>query len=121
MAARKEMSQIMAKQRVDRAIRHNIPAAADRAFSPGDEVLVRREKIHANRIGEWLGPFLVDGVDAERKLVYVRDVAVGPAKPFNVAQVKRYYTPDKAAGTCFSVTSSLHWMNLNPPEKPRFT
>lgn len=67
---------------------------ADRRFDPGDKIFLRREKILSRRIGEWLGPFEVSVVDYDKKLVYVRDDANIPAKPFNVSQVKSYLTGD---------------------------
>lgn len=47
-----------------------------------------------NRIGEWLGPFVVDNYVAEKKLVYVRHDKDNSIKPFNIAQVKRYLLPE---------------------------
>lgn len=109
IAARKEMAQIMAKQRVQRGLRHNVPAATDRAFAPGDKVLVWRENIIANRIGEWMGPFIVEAVDVGKKLVYVRDAKVGPAKPYNLAQVKPFIPPEYAAKLLFAdVKEAFH-------------
>ena len=88
-AARTEIQRIMAKMRVARGLRHSVPLAANRAYDPGDQVLVWREKIVNHRIGEWLGPFTVLGMDASKKLVYIQDVKAGAAHLFNVAQVKR--------------------------------
>ena len=33
-----------------------MPPSTDRSYQPGDKVLVRREKVIENRIGEWTGP-----------------------------------------------------------------
>ena len=96
-AARKEMSAQMAKVKLKRAMHHAVPPACDRSYEPGDEVLVWRERIVGNRIGEWLGPLKVDGVNYAKKLVYVRDVDIGPPRPFNVVQVKPYYSPELLA------------------------
>ena len=93
-AARKEMEQIMARMRVQRALKHATPISADRAFEVGSEVLVWRENTVDNRIGEFVGPFKVLGTDYERRLVYVQDCKIGPARPFNIAQVKTYRTSD---------------------------
>lgn len=97
--ARKEMERHMAKMRVDRALRHAVPPAADVSFSSNDKVLVWRERIVGGRIGEWIGPFPVATWDPARKLVYIRDVKVGPPRPFNLAQVKKYLEPEAAAYT----------------------
>ena len=53
-----------------------------------------------HRIGGWLGPFEVIATDEDKKLVYVRDAKIGAARPFNIAQVKRYLSPDVVAH-CF--------------------
>ena len=97
LCVRKEMERIMAEMRIRRALKHKIPAAADTSYQPGDKVLVWSEKIVESRIVEWLGPFEVLASDEEKKLVYVKDVKTGAARPFNVSQVKRYLTPDMVA------------------------
>lgn len=97
--ARQEMEQHMARVRTDRALRHAVPPAADQNFQQGDKVLVWREKIVNNRIGEWLGPFEVEGWDIEKKIVFVKDVRTGPSRPFNIAQVRKYLQPEIIAHT----------------------
>lgn len=92
--ARKNMSEKMAELKVKRALHHAVPPACDRSYQPGDKVLVWREELVANRIGEWVGPFEIEFVEYDKKLVFIRDVKIGPARPFNVAQVKPYYTPE---------------------------
>ena len=66
------MASQMAKARVSRALKNTTPTAADDVFTPGDQVLVWRENVVNNRIGEWLGPFVVDNFEADKKLVYIR-------------------------------------------------
>ncbi len=73
LIARQEMAQIMAKMRVSRGLRHAVPPSADISFSPGYHVLVWRENQVNNRIGEWVGPFTVQSLDPDKKLVHVRD------------------------------------------------
>lgn len=80
----------MAKVRIDRALHHAVPPAADVTYERNDEVLIWREKLLSNRIGEWVGPYPVDDWDPEKELVFVRDSPVGPCRPFNLAQVKKY-------------------------------
>jgi len=92
----------MAKLRVKRALQLKVPPSADAVYQPGDKVLVWREKIVLNRIGEWLGPFTVILADRQRKLVYVQDCEIGPARPFGYAQVKAYISPHESAQTFFS-------------------
>ncbi len=81
----------MANMRVARALKHAVPPAADQWFQPGDEVLIRREKVMNDRIGEYLDPSRVLGMDARKKMVYVQDVEIGNAPPFTTTQVKRYF------------------------------
>ena len=87
----------MAKALISRAMRHAVPSAADKRYDPGDKVLVWREKVNSNRIGERVWPFDVVDSDEERKLGFVRDVKIGAARPFNVATVKHYLTPEVLA------------------------
>ena len=101
-AARKEMERHMASGRLKRALKHKVPSPADMPFDVDDKVLVWREKIVNNRIGEWVGPFTVESFDPRRKVVHVRDVTVGPAKPFRFAQVKRYLSPAETSQSFFT-------------------
>lgn len=80
-----------------RALRHAVPPSCDRSYQPGDKALVWREKQIKNRIDEWLGPFEVEGVDYQRKLVFFRDQTHNPDRLFNVAQVKPYLAPERLA------------------------
>ena len=96
-AARKEMETQVAKARIKRALQYRVPPATDVVYQPGDLVLVWRENLIQNRIGEWVGPHVVTGYESEHKLVFVRDVKIGAARPFNVAQVKRYHHPEELA------------------------
>ena len=51
-AARTEIQRIMAKMRVVRGLRNSVPLTENRTYDPGDQVLVRLEKIVNHRIGE---------------------------------------------------------------------
>lgn len=97
--ARKEMKNYMAKLQAGRALRHAIQVAADVAYERNYEVLIWREKQINNRIGRWKGPYIVEDWDPGKKLAYVRDSSVGPCRPFNLAQVKKYLCPDVSAQT----------------------
>eukprot|EP00171_Calliarthron_tuberculosum_P023746 IDg23746t1 len=101
-SARKEMSKHMGSLRISRALRHAIPASADTSYEPGDQVLVWREKQVNNRIGEWLGPFIVHSFEPEKKLVLIQDTANGSPRPFNVTQVRKYHTPEELSRMHFA-------------------
>ena len=103
--ARKEMEKHVAKMKINRALNHMVPKAANRSYQPGDKVLVWREEVVDSRIGEWLGPFSVSSFEPEKKLVLVQDDKGGSPKPFNVLQVKPYLEPTDVA---HSFMSDLH-------------
>ena len=118
--ARKEMNKIMAKLRLQRALKHRTASSTDAVFQPGDKVLVWREKIVNNRIGEWMGPFLVESVQIENKLVHVRDDNKGTTTPFNFYQVKKYFEPDMLSSSYMKQLDShlrgLSTMYNSPPQ-----
>jgi len=102
--ARVEMAKHMGKARVARALKHAVPPSADNPLKAGDQVLVWKEKVVNNRIGEWLGPYTVDNYIDEKKLVYVR-YKDNDIRPFGIAQVKRYLTPEL---TAFSLLEDIN-------------
>ena len=87
--ARKEMEKEMAKVRIRRGLSHSVPRSADTFFDEGDLVLVWKEKVVENRIGEWKGPYRVQGFEKEKKLVFVKETEGGSPRPFNMSQVKK--------------------------------
>ena len=91
--ARMEMSKHMAKVRLARALKHAVPTVVDDPLTHGDQVLVWREKIVNNRIGEWIGPMTVHTYDDKKKLVYIIEKN-GEVKPYGLVQVRRYYHPE---------------------------
>lgn len=100
----------MAELRVRRALKHSTPTASSRVYSPGDKVLVWREKVVDSRIGEWIGPFTVLAADETKKIVFVQDVRIGAARPFNIAQVKHYNTPETIANSFFAaLVKGISW------------
>lgn len=97
--ATEEMEKIMAQNRINRAMKHSIPAASKEFFQPGDSVLIWRENVISSRIGEWLGPFTVTKSDMKRKLVWASDHS---RKPFSITHVKHYHPPDQCAEMFFA-------------------
>ena len=93
--ARREMEKEMAAVRVQRALRHATPPAADATFQVGQGVLIWRERRVESRIGEWIGPCNVHSVDQQKKLLFVKDSEDGDPRPFNITQVKPYRTPEQ--------------------------
>ena len=100
--ARREMEKGLATARVKRGLRHAVPQAENNTLEVGHEVLVWREGMVENRIGEWIGPFRIHAVDQKRKLVFVQDVRFGSARPFNLTQVKWYHSPEAINHSFFS-------------------
>lgn len=112
--ARIEMEKHMGKARIARALKHAVPPSADRPLSPGDQVLVWRENIVKNRIGEWLGPFTVDNYISGKKLVYVRNGKDIMLKPFGISQVNRYLAPELAAYSFLEDINERLWYFREP-------
>ena len=95
--ARRLMAKHLALTRVNRALKHNTPAATNRVYQPGDEVLVWREKLVENRIGEWVGPYTVKSFDERSRIVLVQKDEDAPHERYNIAQVKPFLRPEAAA------------------------
>lgn len=116
------MQKYMSKLRASRALKHKTPAAADMNYKVGDKVLVWRTKVVDSRIGEWLGPFTVDGIDVSKKIVYVQDERIGAAKPFGIAEFNRYYEPATLASTLFSERrSAFHTLSTSKDDEDYLT
>lgn len=64
--------------RVARGLRHAIPPSSDAYYDPGDNAIVRNENVINNRIGEWIEPLTVLGMDPQNKLFYVYEAKIGP-------------------------------------------
>ena len=79
----------MAQAKIDRALKHSVPPCTKDVISIGDNVLIWREELIGNRIGEWLGPYSVVKTDYKGKLIWTCD----HDRPFSTAQVKTYLRP----------------------------
>ena len=88
--ARRHMAKHQAQVRVKRALQHQTPQATDQIYQPDDKVLVWREKLVENRIGELIGPYTVCSYDAEALIVLVRKEPDAPHERYNVAQVRPF-------------------------------
>lgn len=111
------MGKIVSKRKLSRALHHTVPPACDRSYQPGENVLVWTEKIVSNRIAQWLGSIVIESVVYDKKLVYVRDSTIGPARPFHVAQVKPYFTPQFLSDAYMTeVNKSLNDFRSPPSE-----
>jgi hypothetical protein len=82
-AAQAEYNTIVAERRLLSALQSRVPAAADRIYQVGEEVLVWRE-----RPNSWTGPLIIRNM--EEKIVTVYDPATQYSCRFNTAQVKPY-------------------------------
>ena len=91
--ARRLMAKHLAQTRVNRALKHNTPNANVRIYQPGDEVLVWREKLVENRIGEWVGPYIVKSYDERSRIVLVQKSADSAHERYNITQVKPFLRP----------------------------
>ena len=71
LSARRCVSRNLAKNRTLRAVKYSAPPAADRSYQPGDKVLVWREEVVENGIGEWIGPYAVVSQGTDSNIVFV--------------------------------------------------
>lgn len=82
--AQMEMNAIVAEKRISTALSKNVPAAADRNYHPGEEVLVYRKKEK-----EWVGPFTV--ISFDEKLGTMENPEKSYRGTFNVQEVEKYF------------------------------
>lgn len=82
---------------MDRTLKHTTLIEASIELHAGDKVLLWMEKIAENCIFEWMGPWEVVDFNTKRKLVYIRDKVLGPARPCTVKQVKRYIDTERTS------------------------
>ena len=119
LKARRYMSQHLVETKVWRALKHNIPPATDRSYHPEDKVLVWREKVIENRIGEWTGPYTVVSHDATTKIVLVQKDAKAQPERYNVAQVEPFLSPqDFSTQFMATVHTALNKYSSNPTIQP---
>ena len=97
LEARRYMARHFAQKKIQRALRHNTPPATDRDYTPGDQVLVWREKKVENRIGEWVGPYTVISYDSEAKIVMVQKSVEAKYERYSTSQVKPFMQPTEVA------------------------
>ena len=71
LTPRKVMAESQAKSKFKCAIKHQSPKMQNYTYSPGEKVLVWREKIVNNRIEEFIGPFTVLHPDERCKIVAI--------------------------------------------------
>lgn len=61
--ARNYIEKLMFAMKLKRSLHYTVSPSADRSYQPGDLVLIWKEKVGSNRLGEWIGPFAVFGID----------------------------------------------------------
>ena len=81
-SARKEMASVMGKERISKAVRMNVPSAADTDIVIGSRVLLYREKPE----DQWTGPYLV--IDVQDKSVTIQ--LEGKIMNVSIDKVKSY-------------------------------
>ena len=85
--SRRIMAKHLAQFRVKLALHHQTPRVTDITYQPGDKVLVWREKLVENRIGEWIGPYIVCSYGAAARIVLTQEKPDARYERFNVTQV----------------------------------
>ncbi len=91
--ARRHMARHLAQGQIKRSLHHQIPQSADRTYQSGDNLLVWREKLVENRIGELTGPYTVCSYDASAHIVQVQKEPDSPHERYNVEQVRPFLQP----------------------------
>ena len=114
--AGKEMEKHIAKMKINRALNHMLPKAANISYQTGDNLLVWSEKVADSRIGEWLGPLSVYYFEPEKKLVLVQDDKCGSTKPFNIVQVKPYLQQTDVAHSFMPDLHRALYYNCTPED-----
>ena len=114
--ARRLMAKYLAQSSVKRAMHHQTPQAADRTYQPGDEVLIWRENIDENRIGQCLGPYKVISFDASARIVLVQKEINYPYERYSIMQVKPFLRPIEYANRFVSSVASAFSTFLTPPD-----
>lgn len=78
------MMKVIARQRLSKSIRHNVPRAADQEVMIGSDVLLYKERLR----NEWVGPYKVIAGDGKNFLFNID----GAIKPASIDKVKIYKT-----------------------------
>ena len=86
--ARRYIGKHLAHVRIKRALRLQTLQASDLTYKPGDKVLVWREKLVVNRIGEWTGPYTLCSYDAAVRIFLVQKEPESSHERCNIAQVR---------------------------------
>ncbi len=72
------MTKQIAELKVKRALNHNTPAASDHSYQPGAKFLIWRKNLVENRIGAWVGTYIVFSFDKNsRPFSYIRILTLG--------------------------------------------
>ena len=79
------MSSHLASAKINTALKHKTPTAADHVYQPGDLLLIWREKQIENCKGKFIGPYTVIASDPIHKNILVRKSNNGPLECYNTA------------------------------------
>lgn len=114
------MRQTMAKTRIVQALNQASPSTPASKLQPCSTMLVRKWRVVSNSIEDWIGPCKVAYIDYGKTLVYVQDTANGPARPFDVKKMKRYFCPVDVSHPCITEIAS-RLRHLGTTGKVHFT
>lgn len=102
--AKMEMSQHMAKARVAHALKDTVPYIVDDPLTTCDQVLLWREKIVNNWIGEWIGSLSVHTYDDKKKIAHIIEKN-GKVKPYR----KYFQTEDTSSSFMVALNDQLNY------------
>lgn len=97
-----------------RAFSYSVTAATDRLYGVGDRVMIWRDEIISNVIGEWFGLIIVKTFDREKEPVFSCEMPGTKCKPFSFTQVKSYFDPDITTNKFVSSISSALQLFRSP-------
>ena len=98
--ARRYMAKHLAQVRIKGALNHHTPPATKCNYQPGDKLLIWREKQVENRIGQWVGPYVVVSTDGVSRIVFVQMNPNAPFERYDITQV-RHFVERKESTTNF--------------------
>jgi hypothetical protein len=110
--ARKQMEEIVSRQKIARALRSKVPTSCDTTYEVGDEVLIFREHTQGKG-GEWKGPFLITEVSSDSPNVKVQDMTDGPPRTFSTSIIKRYHRLPNIQNVMFNIIRDGLWQFIN--------
>lgn len=98
--------QEVAQLRVKGAFSFQNRPTTDRIYQPGDKVLIRREPLVENLIGEWVDPYTVISFEETSRIILMQQDPDSETERYHITPVKPCIHPEE------NVTSFLKTLNF---------